>query len=282
MAGEPSGTVRRFAAATAGVTLLLILAGGFVTTTRTGDTIPSWPKSWGRMEAGWPVEWTHRAIAGTLAVMVFALAFLLQKREPRSAIRRLGWIAFAAVVLQALLGGLRIYLPRPAVAIVHACFAQLVFCAMVGVAVLAGKGPASAPGGPAEARGLGFAATAAAFLQLVAGAITRHTGAGLEVHVAGALVVLVLGSLFASRLVLSPLRRGAWLLLALLGSQLALGVSSWAITRSASFVRSIDAPALHLAAVSAHVAAGAAILAACLVLSLRCAAQAPSLEPARP
>ncbi len=278
---DSSSVLRRFAAATAGVTLLLILAGGFVTTTRTGDTIPSWPKSWGRMEAGWPVEWTHRAIAGTLALMVFGLAFLLQKREPRAALRRLGWIAFAAVVLQALIGGLRIYLPRAAVAIVHACFAQLVFCAMVGVAVLCSRNEARAP---TEARGLGIAATAAAFLQLVAGAVTRHTGAGLEVHVAGAVLVLLLASLFASRLALTPLRRGAWLLLALLGAQFVLGIASWAITRSGSFVRSVEAPLVHLAAVSAHVATGAAILAACLVLSLRCslAAPVPAVLPARP
>ena len=63
--------IRRFAALTAAVTLALILAGGFVTTTRTGDTIPTWPRTWGQMYApGWLVEASHRYVAYALPVRV--------------------------------------------------------------------------------------------------------------------------------------------------------------------------------------------------------------------
>src|SRR5579862_6822911 len=117
------------------MTLALILAGGFVTTTRTGDPIPTWPKSWGQFQGGWWVEWSHRAFAGTVGLLVTGLASALQLREPRAWVRRIGGFALGAVLVQALLGGLRIYVPKAAVAIVHACFGQLVFCCMVAVAL---------------------------------------------------------------------------------------------------------------------------------------------------
>ena len=262
---------RRLAVAAAAMTLLLILAGGFVTTTRTGDTIPAWPKSWGRMEAGWPVEWTHRALAAIVALLVAALAF--RARRP------LAWTALAAVLVQAHLGGLRIYLPKAAVAIVHAVFGQIVFCAMVAVAFALSRRGAAPRDGVPDAAGWGAAATAICFLQLVAGAVTRHTGAGLHVHLAGAVLVLAAVSIFASRLMLSPLGRGARLLLALLGIQIALGVATWILT-ARGFVRSHQAPLFEILTISAHVALGALLLAVTLVLTLAARPAGRRLEPA--
>jgi cytochrome c oxidase assembly protein subunit 15 len=267
----------RFAALAAGMTLLLILAGGFVTSSGTGDTIPAWPRSWGQMQSGWPVEWTHRALAAVVGILVAALAVWLQRTEPRAGLRRLAWIAFAAVVVQAAIGGLRIHLPRAAVAIVHACFAQVVFAATVATALLLSKGGLAR--GPAEARGIGIAATVACYLQLVAGAVTRHTGAALEAHLLGAVAVLLLGALFASRLMMTPLRRGGALVLGLLGAQIALGIAAWAIT-AGGFVRSIDSSVVSMATVSLHVAFGAAVMAACLGNTILCSERAPALAGA--
>src|SRR3977135_3650544 len=90
--------IRRFAALTAAMALVLILAGALVTTTRTGDSIPTWPQSRGvRMDLGWRVEWSHRAAAGVVAFLVTVLAVWLQKREPRRGVRIIGWAAFGAV-----------------------------------------------------------------------------------------------------------------------------------------------------------------------------------------
>lgn len=248
--------MRQFAVLTAAATLLLILAGGFVTTTGTGDTIPDWPKSWGRMEAGWPVEWTHRAMAAIVGILVAGLA--LTCRRP------LAWVALGAVVVQALIGGFRIYVPQAAVAVVHAIFAQVVFCALA----LLAFGAEPVPDAPA-ARGAGMAATGLVFLQLVAGAFTRHTGAGLAVHLLGAFAVVIALSLFASRLMLTPLRGGAKLLLGLLGAQMLLGFFAWSIT-AGGFVRSHESPLVQIVTVTSHVAVGALILATTLVLTLRC------------
>ena len=264
--------MRRFAVLTAAVTLALILAGGFVTTTRTGDTIPSWPRSWGRMELGWPVEWTHRAFAGTVAILTAVLAFWVQRRESRPRVRLLAWIAFSAVLLQACLGGLRVhqYYPK-AVAIVHATLAQVVFSTLVCLALFLSEVWASVrtDEAAAGAAGLGTATTLFAFLQLIAGAVTRHTGAGLVVHLVGAGLVLLHVSLFASKLMMTPLRKGANVLLAILGLQVALGIGTWAIT-AGGFERSRQAPLLQIVTVSAHVAVGAALLATSLALTLMC------------
>lgn len=264
--------VSRFAALTAAMTLVLILAGGLVTTTATGDTIPTWPKSWGKMGVGWPVEWAHRAAAGVVAILVTVLAVWLHRADSRPWVRRIGWIALGAVLLQALIGGLRIHTVAPVpVAIVHACFGQLVFCAMVAVALFVSGAWSSTPLDEAasSSRRIGSIATLFAFLQLVAGAVTRHTGAVLIVHLVGAGLVLLTTSLFVSRLILTPLRKGAHVLLAILGIQMALGVATW-VLKAGGFQRSHEAPLIQIVTISAHVAVGAALLATLLGVTLMC------------
>lgn len=271
--------IRAFAALTAAMTLVLILAGGFVTTTRTGDTIPTWPKTWGQLDApGWLVEASHRYVAAAVGLLSLVLAFWLHQAEPRRWVRRIGWTALGAVVLQAGIGGLRIFadrsgfvLPKAPIAIVHACFGQLVFCAMVAVALVVSRSWTATPVEESAhaARKLGTVTTVFAFLQLVAGAVTRHTGAGLVVHLVGAGLVLLHVTLFASRLMMTPLRRGAHLLVALLGVQLLLGLATWAIT-SSGFDRSHLAPLHQIVTITAHVAVGALLLAASLGLTLMC------------
>jgi len=271
--------IRTFAALTAAMTLVLILAGGFVTTTRTGDTIPTWPKTWGRLEApGWLVEASHRYVAATVGLLVLGLAFWLHQSEPRRGVRRIGWAALAAVVVQSSLGGLRIFadrhdfvLPKVPVAIVHACFGQLVFCAMVGIALVVSRSWTSTPFDPAAyaARKLGVVTTVFAFLQLVAGAVTRHTGAGLIVHLVGAGLVLLHVTLLSTRLMMTALRGWAKLLAALLFVQLGLGFATWAIT-AGGFVRSHESPVIQIVTISAHVAVGAALLASSLATTLMC------------
>jgi len=244
-----SSPLGRFAALTAGATLFLILAGGFVTTTATGDSISEWPMMWGRLTPGFPIEWTHRALAMVVSAMVGALA--IWACVAKSPVRGLALAAFGAILAQAALGGLRIYVPRAAVSIAHACLAQVVFCLMALIAFPPSRRPDR----------LGAATAAAVFLQLVAGAVTRHTGAGLIVHVMGAGLVLALVTVFAAR-------RGSRLLMGLLAAQIGLGLASWAI-RSSGFVRSHEAPVVPIATVTAHVALGALVLATTVVLAMR-------------
>ena len=270
----------RFVAMAAAVaTLLLILAGGFVTSTGSQDSIPTWPLSWGRLvPAGagaeaW-IEQIHRYLAGTVGLLVGVLMIWLRKTEDRAWVRRWAYVAFGAVVAQALLGGFHILQNTPAAsAIIHAVFGQLVFGSLVALALFLSPSwrNAGADEGAAEARRLGFLTVGFAFLQLVAGAVTRHTGSGVVVHLVGAMFVLLHASLFASRLMTTTVKGGAQVLMALLGIQVILGLVSWSATAGGA-VRSLEVPAARLITVTAHVAVGALVLATTLVLALQCKA----------
>ena len=280
--GTLSKGLRTFAALTAAMVVVLILAGGLVTTTETGDTIPTWPHWRGKLHGGMWVEMSHRFLGGLVGLMALGLALGVTVRDRRPAVRWLAWASFAGVTLQGLLGALRVLFseagPSQAVtAVIHAVFAQLVFCGFIATALSFSRAwTAVRP--VSEAAGVGAAATVAAFLQLVVGAVARHTGIGLEVHVAGGILVLVLAAVFVSRLLLTPLHKGGVILASILVGQVLLGILTWALTRTGGFSRSTAAPAGTLVLVSAHVALGAGLLAGLLVTTLLCARRAPRLE----
>ena len=187
-----------FAVATALATLCLIVAGGLVTSTESGLSVPDWPTTYGqnmfafplsKMVGGIRFEHSHRLIASTVGFLTIVLAIWLARREPRRWVRRLGYLALATVVAQGLLGGLTVLFLLPtAVSVAHACLAQTFFCLIVAIAVV--TGPRWKAGAPASLKvalaGQPLARVAAApvavvFLQLLVGAIMRHTKAGLAI-----------------------------------------------------------------------------------------------------
>ena len=120
--------LHRFAVATAVATLFLIFAGGLVTSTESGLSVPDWPLSYGRlmppMVGGVFYEHGHRMVATAVGILTILLAVWLSRREPRAWVRRLGYAALAAVVAQGVLGGLTVLFLLPmAVSVAHACLA---------------------------------------------------------------------------------------------------------------------------------------------------------------
>ena len=135
--------VHRFAKFVVAWTVLLFIAGALVTSNDAALSVPDWPKSFGtwfpslRMLAGGEFfEHSHRVIAGGLAVFTLVLAILIWRKDERRWLRWCGVIAVAGVAVQAVLGGevvrqlLQYWLP-----VIHACFAQIVFAAVLGIAV---------------------------------------------------------------------------------------------------------------------------------------------------
>ena len=112
-----------------------------VTSKGVGLAVPDWPTTFGYNMFLFPVskwiggvlfEHTHRLIASTVGFLTIILAIWLWRTEDRHAVRMLGLIAVAGVILQGILGGLRVTMLKDQIGIFHACLAQ----AFLGLIVL--------------------------------------------------------------------------------------------------------------------------------------------------
>jgi cytochrome c oxidase assembly protein subunit 15 len=185
--GPENAGLHRYAVLTAAATLLLIVAGGLVTSTESGLSVPDWPLSYGRlmppMVGGIFYEHGHRMVATAVGLLTIGLVMWLSRREPRLWVRRLGWAALAAVVAQGVLGGLTVLFLLPtAVSVAHACLAQTFFCLVVTIAVV--TSPAWREAAPARgnrAARIGAWTAGAVWIQLLIGAVMRHDKAGLAI-----------------------------------------------------------------------------------------------------
>src|SRR5438874_528265 len=177
--------LHRFAVLVACATFFLIIAGANVTSHDAGLAVPDWPLSFGKVfpQMVGNVFWEHghRMIATAVGLLTIALAVYLQLREPRAWVKRLGWLALAAVIAQGLLGGLTVKLMLPlVVSAAHATLAQLFFCTTVSLAVFTSRswsetGATLEEKGTLPVRYLCLAAVATIFLQLILGVTLRHS-----------------------------------------------------------------------------------------------------------
>ena len=188
-----------FALLVAASTALLIFAGGLVTSTGSGLSVPDWPTTYGwfmltfpldKMVGGIFYEHSHRLIASMVGLLIVVLATWLWRTEPRYWVRRLGYISVAAVVTQGILGGITVlwFLPD-AISIAHAGLAQLVFCLTVSIALFTSPGwrrayahtqmPLAANDRPLQA--IAMLTTILVYTQILVGATMRHTDAGLAI-----------------------------------------------------------------------------------------------------
>jgi len=185
--------LRRFTKLVAVATLFLIFAGAMVTSTGSGLAVPDWPNTYGwfmfsfplsKMVGGIFYEHGHRMIASTVGFLCIIQALWLQFREPKKFVRRLGWLSLAAVVVQGLLGGLTvIFLLPKAISVSHATLAEIFFCLNVSIAFFTSRwygSLSSMEKGDAPVR-MAWGLTAIVFLQIFAGAVMRHLGAGLAI-----------------------------------------------------------------------------------------------------
>src|SRR5277367_3385294 len=109
----PAGAGRRaLARVNAAAALLLLVAGGMVTSTNSGMAVPDWPLSYGqwlpRMTGGVFFEHGHRMIASFVGLMILIMAFWTQFDESRPGARRLAWWTLLGVCLQGVLGGVTV------------------------------------------------------------------------------------------------------------------------------------------------------------------------------
>jgi heme a synthase len=183
-----------FAKFVSAATVLLIVAGGLVTSTGSGLAVPDWPTSYGwnmftfpmkHMVGGIFYEHGHRLIASGVGFLTIVLALWIWKVETRRWMRVLGFTALGAVCVQGLLGGITVlyFLPTP-VSTAHAGLAQIFFCLTIAIALFTSRGWNGPKDEPVDDRVLRLVATTTTvfiYLQIIAGATMRHSDAGLAI-----------------------------------------------------------------------------------------------------
>src|SRR5205085_11878663 len=111
--------LNHFAWLSAVATLLLICSGGMVTSKGVGLAVPDWPTTFGYNMFLFPIskwvggiffEHVHRLIASTVGILTIILTLWLWQGQTHRWLRNLGFAALALVILQGVLGGLRVTL----------------------------------------------------------------------------------------------------------------------------------------------------------------------------
>src|SRR5258707_15174059 len=200
MAATYNPTVYRFAVFVVLWTILLLIAGALVTSNDAALSVPDWPLSYGTltppMVGGIVYEHSHRVIAAGLGILTILLAIVIWVAEKRRWLRWFAVIAVLGVIVQAILGGqvvirlLHYWLP-----VIHACFAQLVFAAVLGIAGFTSKWwvserPQLEDKGSPSIHFLTMLNAVVIYLQVILGAGFRHKEIPIWPHMAGAMLVL--------------------------------------------------------------------------------------------
>lgn len=286
--------LHRFCVLLACSTLLLLVAGGLVTSNDAGLSVPDWPLSYGSvmppMVGGVFYEHGHRIIASTVGFLTIIMAIGVARRDERAWMRKLGWAALAMVVVQGVLGGVTVkfLLPKP-ISIAHASLAQLFFCTTVALAVFTSRwwmDPATAKlpfldQTTPRLRTLSIGLFLAVFMQLLLGASFRHKALSIVPHVAWAMVVTFLSAWMVIAIrwnfeAAGVLRRLGSLLSAFLVIQLLLGGGAyWSRLASAEFPQPL--PIMVFFTVT-HLAVGAATLGLVFMLLL-CSFRLTQVDP---
>lgn len=285
-----SDWLHRFAVATCCAALLPITVGAIVTTMKWGMAIHGWPGSDGHGMFSFPwfgsaidkfTEHGHRLAGILIGLFAIALAAWTWRMERRR------WVAWAAsavlagVIIQGLLGGQRVLANDPRMALVHGQFAAWVLALMGVVALVTGQGwrrvsanntaPVST-----RLRLLAFTLPVLLIVQSSLGGWIRHLGGGLFEHLVFSIpvVLVVLATSITTLGTRSPwLRRIGWILLGLVGVQLALGATAW-VTRfgwpSSGYVAVQGAP-LQVASRTAHAVTGLLVFLVAVNLAVRVA-----------
>src|SRR3954470_1120740 len=298
--------LHRYAALVAASTVILIAAGGMVTSTGSGLSVPDWPNTYGRFMFLFPFdkwvggifyEHSHRLIASTVGFLTVILAVWIWRVEPRAWVRRLGLAALGAVILQGVLGGMTVLLGLPpAVSIGHAGLAQLFFCITVTLALVTSPSwkTTSSALDDSLLRRIALTTTVLVYCQILIGATMRHIGAGMAIPTFPLAFGHVLPPIWTTAIAVHFAHRAGAVVV--LGSVIATAAHIWRwhagqrdlvrpattmvilVCLQATLGALVVVSALQPIINTAHVVNGALVLATSLVLTLRTWLRAPSFQ----
>ena len=176
-----------FAAVLACAILLLLVSGGLVTGLEAGLAVPDWPNSFGHnmllyplrdMTGGIFFEHAHRLYGMLVGVGTMTLVALVILNDSRGWLRGTAVLLLLMVIVQGIMGGLRVTELSVSLAVVHGIFGQMVFVIAVLLAACttrAWRETGRTPHDSTETdRALMIGLLVVLILQLVLGACVRH------------------------------------------------------------------------------------------------------------
>lgn len=301
-----------FAKVAVAAMLLLLMAGGLVTSKEAGLAVVDWPNSEGslmflyplsKMTGGSYYEHSHRLFGSLVGLTTLVLAVHLWRNDPRVQVRSLVLLALVAVIVQGVLGGLRVtgyftlstdphaVSPKTYLAVVHGVFGQVVFGLLTAIAVVTSTtwySSVVAETSPRRQMDRALTAVLVGLLvaQLTLGALVRHlvtppmqmfhlASRLLLVHISLATIVVVWGALAGARAWgfygerFRILRRFGLGLIWLAIAQVLLGFASLVVTGSRFDLKAWPSPTTtEVIITTLHQTAGAVMLAWAVGLSL--------------
>ena len=285
---------------TAGATFLLIVIGGVVTSTESGLAVPDWPTTFGynmflyplsEMVGGILYEHSHRLMGSLVGLLTITLFVMLLLIDTRRWLKWLGLVALIAVIIQGVLGGLRVTELSITLAILHACLAQAFFALLCGISWFTSSKwstytiqteTVDNSQNTKRLQRLSLLTTCLIFIQLIFGALLRHIGSKLSstfllylligFHILFALLITLHIFLFIRRFfsVTSESQeisgRLPLVLLGLVAIQIILGIGAY-LTRLTVIGETISTVLTDLITTT-HVAVGALMLVSSVVITL--------------
>ena len=176
-------------------TLLLIFAGALVKSHEVGLSVPDWPTSYGYQMFSFPLtdmiggifyEHGHRLIATVVGLMTLILAFTIYYTDHRLWLKKTAFFALGLVIIQGLFGGLTVllFLPTP-VSVIHAILAQTFLMVTIlisyGLSIERANRILNEKTDYKVLRFPIYLVTGIVFIQLIIGALMRHTESGLAI-----------------------------------------------------------------------------------------------------
>ena len=297
----PADQLPAFARVAALTVLLMLGAGGLVTSARAGLAVPDWPNSEGYFMVFYPLshmtggkffEHAHRLYGVLTGLTTAVLGFWILARDPRRSMKAIAVFAMLLVIVQAVLGGLRVtgnftlsqdaadLTPSLTLAVVHGVTGQLFFVLIVGIAAALTTSFRRTEGenAPVIIQDVGAATDrtlikwlwAAVLLQVVLGAVLRHFGSGkgmLHTHITIGILVggfaqfvgIRFGAVYKDRARgLSKLGKG---LSHVVWTQILLGFVAWGVGGGAGTVQNPQPSAVTLVFATIHQLIGALVFA---------------------
>ena len=174
-------------------TLFLIFAGALVKSHEVGLSVPDWPTTYGKQMFAFPLsdmvggifyEHGHRIVATIVGFFMMVQAIWLGFSYESKWLKKLGYIALGTVIIQGLFGGITVllFLPPP-VSIIHGILAQTFFIMTIVLAYglsieRKNRIEKECPKGLQKGA---IIIGSAIYIQLILGALMRHTGSGMAI-----------------------------------------------------------------------------------------------------